>query len=76
LAELLLGLNVLCPLFLVSLKISSIAGGLISPNTSSGLINCCLFNWAINMGDSAHAGLTIEAFLGESSSLSEYLLLE
>jgi len=75
LAELLLGLKVLCPLFLVSLKISSIAGGLISPNTSSGLISCCLFNWAIRTGDSAQEGLTIEAFLGDSSSLSEYLSL-
>lgn len=72
-AELLLGRNVLCPLRLLFLKISSMAGGLISPKTSSGLIICWRFNWAIRIGDSAHDGFTIDGFLGESSSESEYL---
>src|SRR5271154_4053508 len=72
-AELLLGRNVLCPLRLLFLKISSIAGGLISPNTSSGLIICWRFNCATRIGDSAHEGFAIIGFLGESSSESEYL---
>jgi len=72
-AELLLGRNVLCPLRLLFLKISSIAGGLISPNTSSGLIICCRFNCATRIGDSAHEGFAIVGFFGESSSESEYL---
>lgn len=73
-AELLRGRKVLWPLLLLFRKISSMAGGFISPNTSSGLISCCRFNCAMRTGDSAHAGLTIDCFFGESSSESEYLL--
>ena len=52
---------------------SSIAGGLISPKISSGFTDCWRFNWARSMGDSAHGGLIMEGFFGESSSESEYL---
>jgi len=73
LAELLRGRKVLWPRLLLFLKMSSIAGGLISPKTSSGLIICWRFNCAIRTGDSAQVGLTIACFFGESSSESEYL---